>query len=55
VVKEVIWKQHNEGKGQENGARGAVPIDENLCTAEDSDKLEELNTVESEERHETCQ
>lgn len=49
MVKEAIWKQHNEGKGQENEARGAVPIDENLCSTEDSDKREELNTAESEE------
>lgn len=55
VVKEAMWKQHNKGKRQENRARDAGPIDENLYTAEDSDKLEELNTAEPEEQYETCQ
>lgn len=55
MVKEAMWKQHNEGKRQENGARDAGPIDENLYTAEDSDKLEELNTAEPEKQYKTWQ
>ncbi|EHB01001.1 Zinc finger CCCH domain-containing protein 15 [Heterocephalus glaber] len=42
-------EEDNELDGQENGAIGAVPVDENLFTGEDLDELEEeLNTLDLE-------
>ncbi|EHB09810.1 Zinc finger CCCH domain-containing protein 15 [Heterocephalus glaber] len=43
-------EKDNELDGQENGAIGAVPVDENLFMGEDLDELEEeLNTLDLEE------
>ncbi|EHB03181.1 Zinc finger CCCH domain-containing protein 15 [Heterocephalus glaber] len=43
-------EEDNKLDGQENGAIGAVPVDENLFTGEDLDELEEeLNTLDLEE------
>ncbi|EHB13734.1 Zinc finger CCCH domain-containing protein 15 [Heterocephalus glaber] len=42
-------EEDNKLDGQENGAIGAVPVDENLFTGENLDELEELNTFDFEE------
>lgn len=43
-------EEGSEAGGPENGALGAVPVDENLFTGEDLDELEEeLNTLDLEE------
>ena len=48
-------EEDNDGEGQEGGVIDAVPVDENLFTREDLDELEELNTLDLEERHQTSQ
>ena len=48
-------EEDNDGEGQEGGVIDAVPVDENLFTREDLDELEELNTLDLEEQHQTSQ
>lgn len=48
-------EEDKKGGRQQNGAIDAVPVDENLFTGEDLDELEELNTLDLEEWHQTSQ